>query len=375
MIKTNPFSPVDIRILDRKSAINDLKEICASKQRILFLMSENTKNRTQLFDWLEDFDGQFIHYSKIHSNPSIDDIIDCFHFIGDTPFDLIVAVGGGSAIDLAKAVSALYEYRKVLNYDIIQACIKNKKYSKESCFIDFIAIPTTSGTGSEVTKWATIWDYQYKEKLSVEHEKCFPKIAFIIPELTTTMNQRLTLSTGLDALSHAMEAFWAKKRNPLSQMLALDAIRLIKTNLPKALKNLEDLEARQAMSIASLTAGLAFSMTKTTACHSVSYPLTLLYDIEHGFAAALTLASIAKINLSVVKEINLIYNVFCDCDGFENWINSVTKEIQGLKLSDFGVKKEDIKEIAKKTFTQGRMDNNPVNLSEDDVVNLLNSVF
>ena len=118
----------------------------------------------------------------------------------------------------------------------------------------------------------------------------------MVPELTNSMNERLTLATGLDALSHAMEGYWAKGRNLLSQALALDSIQRIKDALPAAISDPGDSGAREQMCLGSLLAGLSFSMTKTTACHSMSYPLTMNYGVEHGFTAALTLAQMMKIN-------------------------------------------------------------------------------
>lgn len=285
--------------------------------------------------------------------------------------DLIIAIGGGSSIDLAKVISALYDYR---DKDILEL-VKSKEYLENKNNIPFIAIPTTAGTGSECTKWATVWDFDNNKKYSVDADYLYPYESWLIPELTLTMDKNMTLSTGLDALAHAMESYWSVPSNSYTRVLARDSIRIIRNYLPLVLEDLDNLEYRKEMLMGSFFAGLAFSNTRTTACHSISYPLTMLFDINHGFAAALTLYEVLCRNWDYLDEKELFLDSWDadDLDNIKTWFDKVSDGC--LKLSNFGVKKEDIPTIVELATTGGRMDNNPIVFNEDEIRDILESIF
>lgn len=285
--------------------------------------------------------------------------------------DLIIAIGGGSSIDLAKAISALYEYKDLNVLDLL----KNKDYLNNVNSIPFIAVPSTAGTGSECTKWATIWDFDNSKKYSIDADYLYPNEAWLVPELTKTMDEKMTLATGLDALAHAMESYWSVPSNKYTRVLARDSIRIIKKYLPLALGDLDNMEYRQEMLMGSFFAGLAFSNTRTTACHSISYPLTMMFGINHGFAAALTLFEVLKRNWDYLSEKDLFLDAWdaTDLDDIKEWFDDVSNN--RLKLSDFGVKKEQIPDIVRLSTTGGRMDNNPIAFDEDEIEDILYSVF
>lgn len=312
-----------------------------------------------------------LHLDFVPANPDIQALTDTLVKLQGRDIQQIVAIGGGSAIDLAKAVSALHGRMKDLSYELVEQTIVQKTYLTFGGHLPICAVPTTAGTGSEMTQWATIWDQQKKQKHSIDHPALLPKYAVAVPEYTKTMDAGLTLSTGLDALSHAMEAFWSRARNPLSQALSMSATKDIHHFLPLVLTNQDNKEFRRAMNVASLTAGAAFSMTRTTACHSISYPLTLLHGIPHGIAVAITLAEVAHKNLPAVPEIETLLEPFNGLFGFEQWLQNVTVGIGGLDLHRFGISKAEIPAIVDSAFTLGRMNNNPVILSKDEVTNIL----
>ncbi len=374
-----PFSPVEINFFSYKEAIEYMEGLLSETDSTALFISENMLARLGLNQWLSEIRDSYnlIHVDTIPANPSVIDVYEKLLSLSGKNIARIIAIGGGSCIDLAKAISALYYLisAKTLSKQVVYDAIKNKEYLNGHKYIDIIALPTTSGTGSEVTKWATIWDMERKEKLSVDCSQIYPKAALIVPEFTIFMSERLTLSTGLDALSHAMEAFWSRSRTPLAQMLALSAIKQVEKYLPKVLENRSNLAMRQGMCIASLLAGLSFSITRTTACHSISYPLTMFFGIEHGFAAAITLSCVAERNTVAVPEISEIYSIFGGKDGFMYWLNKITQPVQSLRLSAFGLDESDIDLIIDKTFTQGRIDNNPVTFTPLEVRDILQQVF
>ena len=315
--------------------------------------------------------------TKAQNIPSVEDIKVILDEIKEKP-DIIVAVGGGSAIDIAKMIAAFW-YIKERTYttDDILKSIQTKAYLKQNRNISIIAVPSTAGTGSEVTSWATLWDMANFKKYSVDADYLYPKETFIIPEFTLTMPDRLTLATALDALCHATESYWAKDSSSITRELSKAAVKLIVKYLPKVLEDRQNEYYREKMSLGSLYAGLAFSQTRTTACHSISYPLTMKYGIDHGFACALTLAEVFKINKEHITESDDLLEAFNikDICQLQEWLDRVSENIVHLRLSSFNISEEDIPLIVNMSFTQGRMDNNPVSLNEEDVSKLLRAIL
>lgn len=316
--------------------------------------------------WIQDIDH----------NPTQASILKSLQTIGNKPIDIIVAIGGGSAIDLAKGISAFYSSSrtKPLTIEAITTSIMNKEYTQGK-FIDILAVPSTAGTGSEVTQWATIWDVNKAGKMSIDTPGLKPKRAMIVPELTVTVPLLMTLSTGLDAMSQAVEAYWSKHTTPIVQELAYRAIEIIVQNLKATLDNPNDRAYREKLCRASVLAGIAFSHTRTTACHSISYPLTMLYGVPHGLAVALTLDAVASYNKGHFPNDNELYSIFRNDGGIKAWIDAVSDGITPMRLSAFGIGEADLPHIVNNAFTGGRMDNNPVDLDKDDVLAILKSVM
>ena len=346
-------------------SLDEMKERLADfSGNILFIASKRVIN-TFGFDVT-----RFQVLDESFANPDV-------HLVGDIldkikKPELIIAIGGGSSIDLAKAISSLYEYK---DNDLLDL-LKNRDYLDNGTnSIPFIAVPTTAGTGSECTKWATIWDFENNKKYSIDADYLYPNEAWLVAQLTSTMDENLTLATGLDALAHAMESYWSVPSNIYTRVLARDSIRIIKKYLPLVLNDLDNLEYRQKMLAGSFFAGLAFSNTRTTACHSISYPLTMMFGINHGFAAAITLFEVLKRNWDYLDEQDLFLDTWDadDLGDIKKWFDEVSDD--GLKLSKFGVKKEEIPDIVKAATTGGRMDNNPIVFNEDEIEDILNKCF
>lgn len=372
----SPLCPVDIRIIPAADGLRTVREWLDGPQKLLALSSASRIAALELspfFAALEADGHAVLADTAVTANPTVEDVAALLARLRNRGFapTCILAAGGGSCIDLGKAVSALYHLLPEPTAPAVREALQTKAYQLPHECVPLLALPTTAGTGSEVTRWATIWDPAEKRKLSLDHLRGFPKGAAIISEWTAGMPAKLTLSTGLDALSHAMEAYWAVSRNPLSQELALLAVRKIRDALPMALADPGDLQARGEMALASLTAGLAFSQTRTTACHSISYPLTMLWNIPHGFAAALTLSSVLRRNARAVPEMDKLEAVFDVAEGFDAWMETTAHDIQLMTLSAFGIAETDLPSICDLAFTQGRMDNNPIVFTPDEVLDIL----
>ncbi len=375
-----PFCPVEVQILNPQDAQRAVRAQLDKPAQLLVLASRSRLAQLGLTPFLTALqgDGHAVQLiSDIPANPAVSDVAALLARLREAAFapTAILAIGGGSCIDLGKAVAALYHLPHTTGEAAVRAALVQRAYLQPHICIDLLAMPTTAGTGSEVTRWATVWDPSEQRKLSLDLPQGYPRAAVIVPEWTLGMPAALTLSTGLDALSHAMEAFWAVARNPLSSQLALDAATLLSTALPRALEAPDDPAARQSLSLGALLAGLAFSQTRTTACHSISYPLTLLRGVPHGFAVALILGSVLQRNAAAVPDLKRLTAVFAPAGGFEAWLHRVSQGIQPLTLRAFGFTKEELPAVAALSFTAGRMDNNPVAFSEADVLEILNENY
>jgi len=234
-------------------------------------------------------------YEGVQPNPQLANCQEACDFAREHGAEVVLGIGGGSALDTAKAVAAVLPNGGEL------VPLLEKQRAQDAPSLPTVMLPTTAGTGSEVTRWATFWDHAAKKKYSLEAMGMYPTHAVLDPALTLTLPVDLTAATGADALSHAMEAYWNKNANPISDAYALEAVRRIFDALPLAVKEPDNLEARTRMLLASLLAGLAFSNTKTAAAHSLSYPMTLHYGVVHGQASSITLPALLQFNGEVQR--------------------------------------------------------------------------
>lgn len=231
---------------------------------------------------------------EITANPDLNYLDDLALRYRNQTIQGIIALGGGSVIDAAKilAVTLPSNLARPLHESLR---IKARQDWKSR--LPVIAIPTTAGTGSEVTPFATVWDKETHKKYSVSGSQIYPSLALLDPHLTLSLSKEQTLYTGLDATSHALESIWNKNSTPISTLLAWRALEIISDVFPVVLKDLGNINARESMQQASLFSGLAISQTRTAIAHSISYPLTSHYNIPHGLACSFTLPYLIKENI------------------------------------------------------------------------------
>jgi alcohol dehydrogenase len=233
-------------------------------------------------------------FSAITPNLPFADVDALIALVREFQPHAVVGVGGGSVLDGAKAAAMIGP-----NSGMIADWLTGQTGPPG---LPFIAVPTTAGTGSEVTPFMILLDEAARVKRSLGRPQAFPRLAIVDPELTFSLPPDQTASTGLDALSHALEAYWSKFAGPLPDALALEAIEAILPHLVTAYRNPKNLEARAAMAYASTTAGIALAQTATAAVHGLTYPLTALYQIPHGIACAFLLREIMAINFHHLDE-------------------------------------------------------------------------
>lgn len=230
-------------------------------------------------------------YDGVTPNPDIDELNDATARWRSHAVASIVAVGGGSVIDTAKVLALTLAAAEERPLDVHFRLGRPLAWQQS---LPVMAVPTTAGTGAEVTPFATVWDRRSRRKLSLADERMYPRVALLDPELTLTLPARETRHTALDAISHALESLWNKRRTPLSTVYAIQALRLAREALPAVVVDSLDLSARTGLQTASLLAGLAISETRTALAHSLSYPLTAHHGVPHGLACSFTLPALAR---------------------------------------------------------------------------------
>lgn len=234
---------------------------------------------------------------QITPNPSLDLLRGVCERLAAAPaFDLVVALGGGSVIDAAKFIAAGHG-----RFDPVAAYLETGRGLPRKA-LPLVAVPTTAGTGSDLTKWATIWDPVGGRKLSLNRDDLYAEAALVDPKITATLPWPMTRATGLDALSHALESIWNVNATPVTRAFAVEAARNIMSALPRLQTDLGDASARAAISLGATQAGLAFSNTQTALAHNISYPITLTHGITHGIACSFCLPEVMQTALGVSAE-------------------------------------------------------------------------
>ena len=372
------FNPV--KICQGKGCLAKLPDLLQSlvadkgSDVLLIVWSECVLEHEIIKDLLNKQDGYKVHPVVFTaSNPSVQDLYGVYDHTRKLNLGAVVGIGGGSVLDVAKSLCCLHEL-DISNIDDLRTAIIDKRFTENK--MPWIGIPTTAGTGSEVTCWATIWDPEIEVKRSVESKENYAYAALIDPDLSSTLPLALAVSSALDAVAHAVESYWAKASNCVSKALALSAIREIMTHIDGLFTN--DFTAHDAMAKGSMLAGLAFSNTKTTACHSISYPLTMHYHIPHGVAVSMLLAPVFTLNLPQIEDPKSLLAALGvkDADEFKARINGLlTRASIKSTLSQWGADKSDIEAFVPLCITKGRADNNPVLLTNENIASILESIY
>lgn len=303
-------------------------------------------------------------YDNVDPNPTPQNVEGGVEAIEKHGCELLIAFGGGSIIDSAKLMACI-AVNKGTAYEYV---FQKKKIEKKG--LPVIAIPSTAGTGSEVTPFAVLSDKEKKLKAAVRNKQLFPRVAIVDPELTVSMPAELTASTGADALAHALEAMWTKKSQPITDYLALRAAKLVFDNLEKACQEPENMEVREEMSLASLLGGMAISNAMSGPSHAISYPLTSLFGIPHGNACSITLPEVMEFNALRSEKINRITQLY----GPEK-MRELFKNV-GLKtrLGEFGIKEKDVQAIAEGA-SASNLENNIVEMKREEIAAILNKIL
>jgi len=311
---------------------------------------------------------RFVWMDTVETNPDIHRLRDESKHLLDARVDCVIALGGGSAIDSAKVFAlALSPFGSQYSlWELLGAAAD----LPPGASLPLYALPTTAGTGSEVTPYATVWDHAESRKLSLFGPAVYPHTAFVDPELSATVPYSPTLYTGLDAINQAAESIWNRNMTPMSEMVAHGALKLGMTALPRLLNDLANPDLRGIMAEVGLLAGLAISQTRTSLSHSISYPLTAHFGVPHGLACAFTMPAVLRHNLSADdgrfkrlakvlshNEDRELLNLIDAFDKFNQRLSVKVRVQEMVKSLDL------LLALSEQMITPGRADNNlsPVN--------------
>ena len=339
------------------------------------------KVATKVTDLLKDAGIDFEIYDNIKANPTIENVQEGVTFCKKCGADIIVAVGGGSAIDTSKAIAIIMtnpEFADVRSLEGV-APTKNK------C-LPIIAVSTTSGTAAEVTINYVITDVEKNRKFVCVDPKDIPVVAIVDSEMSASMPPKLCAATGMDALVHAIEGYITKAAWELTDMVHLKAIEIISANLRRSVKG--DPVGREKMALGQYVAGMGFSNVGLGIDHSMAHPLSAVYDIPHGTACAILLAPVLKFNAPATGE---RYREIARAMGVANVdemtqgeyraaaIEAVAKLSADVgipeKLSELGVKAEDIDFLAESALADACTPGNPRDVTKEEIAEIYRSIL
>lgn len=304
-------------------------------------------------------------FTDVNPNPTVDNVNALADALRRQQADVVIAVGGGSVIDCAKAAAAIAPREGARIEDFHTGGLKLVETG-----LPLIAAPTTSGTGSEVTPFAVLDDTRQGVKAPLASPHLYPTQAVIDPVLTHSMPSSVTVCTGLDALSHALEGYWSIHHQPICDTLAMEAARLVFSSLETACTEPGNAAARRDMSYAALLAGMAFQLPKNAMVHACSFPLSNRFHLPHGAACAFTLEFAIRLN---APGMDGRMEAMADHCGFDS-TDAMAEAIHALKvlgdlpctLQDAGIPENAIETLVDESF-HPLIGNNPVEVKRTDL--------
>ncbi len=319
-------------------------------------------------------------YDDINAEPSVGDfhkVLECARQFGA---DSIVGIGGGSVLDLAKLVATLINSSQKVEDLFGIGLVKNRG-------LWFACIPTTAGTGSEVSPNAILLDERDHQKKGIVSEHLMADAAYIDPQFTWTVPAKVTAETGMDALTHCIEAYTNKFAHPLIDMYARMGISLISQNLLRAVKDGKDVEAREAMALGSMYGGLCLGPVNTAAVHALSYPIGGEFHKSHGLSNAILLPVVMRFNIPANTKKYAEVAIACGCEAGKNdketaehgahFIEQLSREC-GIPqtLSEIGIPQTAVDGMAKAAINcQRLLKNNPREVTEQDCRDIYNVLY
>jgi alcohol dehydrogenase class IV len=373
---------VSTHIIFGCGSIKKVPQILGEKgNRVLLITGKNRNRVKSLTDNLSPGRDE-IHYFTVENEPSTAIIFEGTELARKRDCNVVAAVGGGSVIDSGKAIAALTPNEGELT-DYLEVIGQGKKPEKKP--LPFIAIPTTAGTGAEVTKNAVIHSPEYHVKVSLRSELMFPDVAIVDPELTWSMPPEITASTGMDALTHLLEAFVSSQSNPHVDLFCREGLLRISRSLKRAFDNGNNAEAREDMAYASMLGGMALANAKLGAIHGFAGPMGGMFHAPHGAVCATLLPAVLEVNIKAVLDKRLEHTLAkfdevaqimtgkkeARAVAAVEWAQEMVKYFKIPALSAYGLSSADFPILIEKANKASSMKGNPVILNDHQLIEIL----
>ncbi len=349
---------------------------------VLLVAGSNLNRARKLADLFPD--GTRIHFYQIESEPTIHMVDGGISLARKSACQVVIGLGGGSVIDAAKAIAAMVPNPGEL-IDYLEVIGSGK--SLEVRPLPFIAIPTTAGTGAEVTKNSVIKSVENQVKVSLRSDFMYPTVALVDPLLTHSMSPELTASTGVDALTHLMETFVSNQANSFIDILCREGLKRVSRSLLPAFQNGTNSQARSDLAMASMLGGMALANVKLGAIHGFAGPMGGMFPIPHGTVCASLMAATMEMNLEALAENNGDLSKYTELaqiltgssqakaeDGIV-WAENLVGDLGIPGLSSFGIRENDFAELVEKAKVSSSMKGNPVQLDESQLTWILEKSF
>ena len=370
------------RIIFGNHSAEKLPDLISSMgNNILLVTGKNTDRAENVLSKIQKRDCKVEIYS-VESEPTTTVIDEGINIARVEGCNLIVGIGGGSVIDSAKAIAAMVPNKGEL-LDYLEVIGQGKVLVENP--LPSIAVPTTSGTGAEVTKNSVIKSTEQNVKVSLRSNLMYPDVALVDPVLSISLPREVTASTGTDALTHLLETFVSNQANPFIDMYCREGMKRISRSLVKAFNEGTNLEARVDMSMASMLGGMALANVKLGAVHGFAGPMGGMFPVSHGAVCASLLPAVMEINIQVLTEQNKNEQFFkfhevaqiltghkkaMATDGIL-WIKDLVRILKIPSLSEFGVSQNHFPELVEKAKRASSMKGNPVLLSSEQLTTIL----
>lgn len=347
----------------------------------LLVTGRNVERAGPLSGSLKNTGMKIVTFS-VSDEPTIELTIEGVELARQNASDIVIGMGGGSVIDTAKAIAALLTNSGDI-IDYLEVIGRGKPLSRPSA--PCIAIPTTAGTGAEVTKNAVLTSQEHKVKVSLRSPTMLPDLAIVDPELTYSIPPSLTASTGLDALTQVLEPFVSLKSNPLTDTICIEGLKRAARSLHRAFKDGSDTKAREDMAIASLFGGLTLANSKLGAVHGIAGPMGGMFPVPHGVICARLLPFVVEVNVRALQRHNsqqylLRYDQVAQVltgksnakaeEGIAR-IHDLCGALDIPGLSDFGITEDHFPDLIARSKEASSMKGNPVNLTDEELTEIL----
>ena len=353
----------------------DIQEACSSIniQNPLIVTDPGLLNTDLIEKLNKSLKSQTKVYSDVQGNPTGSNVTNGVKVLLDGDHDGVIAIGGGSAMDVGKGIAFLAHQTKPL-WDFEDIGDLWMKADSKS-ILPIIAIPTTAGTGSEVGRAAVFLNEETKKKKIIFHPKMLPQIAILDPILSLGLPKNVTAGSGMDALAHCIEAFSSPFYHPMAEGTAVEGIRLVKENLLEVYNDGGNVIARANMLVASMMGAAAFQKG-LGAVHSVTHPVNSLYNSHHGTTNGTVMPFVLEYNRSAIESkfdrLGRYINISGGLDGIIEWVNNLKNEMNiPHSLQDMGVQLGDEEKLSKLAFEDPSTGGNPLPMTVDKFKELI----